>query len=482
MGLVHDEPAHPKRRHPVEEAGSGESFRGDVEQTQLPRRGRLERLELLGPLLRGVDVRDWHAGRAQAIDLVLHERDQGRDHQREAATGHRRHPVADALAGPGRSDREHVAARELRVHHRRLARTELLQAEDLAQHAQPGVEHPKSLPVREPGGEPSLPIGGRAGYVAARSGVPYAMNRKKLLLVLLSLAGLATVAACGLGGGGASASRPAAGRAANVSSSPQPADERASASGSPAPSQSPSSLDGQAASIPEGPRVQRSARVVLQVGSGRFDSALNDVIAVVDQAGGYISGSQAQADDGQPLRSGQVTFQVPADRFEAVVAEVRKKGTPQTISISGNDVSQQYVDLQARLRNAEAQRNAMLALMQQAKSVNDTIQIQNQLGQITAQIEQLRGQIGYLEHSTTFSTLAVSIREAPAGARDEWGLQTAALQALHNVVNVVAVVIVVAGTLLPLLVVGFVVAFALWRAWPRLRRTGRPSPGGAVGE
>jgi len=308
------------------------------------------------------------------------------------------------------------------------------------------------------------------------------MNRKKLLLVLLSLAGLATVAACGLGGGGASASRPAAGRAANVSSSPQPADERASASGSPAPSQSPSSLDGQAASIPEGPRVQRSARVVLQVGSGRFDSALNDVIAVVDQAGGYISGSQAQADDGQPLRSGQVTFQVPADRFEAVVAEVRKKGTPQTISISGNDVSQQYVDLQARLRNAEAQRNAMLALMQQAKSVNDTIQIQNQLGQITAQIEQLRGQIGYLEHSTTFSTLAVSIREAPAGARDEWGLQTAALQALHNVVNVVAVVIVVAGTLLPLLVVGFVVAFALWRAWPRLRRTGRPSPGGAVGE
>ena len=308
------------------------------------------------------------------------------------------------------------------------------------------------------------------------------MNRKKLLLVLLSLAGLATVAACGLGSGGASASRPAAGRAANVSSSPQPADERASASGSPAPSQSPSSLDGQAASIPEGPRVQRSARVVLQVGSGRFDSALNDVIAVVDQAGGYISGSQAQADDGQPLRSGQVTFQVPADRFEAVVAEVRKKGTPQTISISGNDVSQQYVDLQARLRNAEGQRNAMLALMQQAKSVNDTIQIQNQLGQITAQIEQLRGQIGYLEHSTTFSTLAVSIREAPAGARDEWGLQTAALQALHNVVNVVAVVIVVAGTLLPLLVVGFVVAFALWRAWPRLRRTGRPSPGGAVGE
>src|SRR5262249_34688093 len=83
--------------------------------------------------------------------------------------------------------------------------------------------------------------------------------------------------------------------------------------------------------------------------------------------------------------------------LDDVLTQIRKKGTPRTITISGNDVSLQYVDLQARLTNAEAQRNAMLALLQQARSVNDTIQIQNQLGQVTGQIEELKGQISFLD-------------------------------------------------------------------------------------
>src|SRR2546429_408693 len=129
------------------------------------------------------------------------------------------------------------------------------------------------------------------------------------------------------------------------------------------------------------------------------------------------------------------------------------------------DVSQQYVDLQARLRNAESQRDVMLTLMGQAKSVSDTVQIQNQLGQVTGQIEQLKGQIDYLNHSTTFATLAVSIREAAAGPRDEWGLQTAVYQAAHNIVAVLAVLIVILGTLLPVLLVGAAVGGGAWRLW-----------------
>lgn len=69
---------------------------------------------------------------------------------------------------------------------------------------------------------------------------------------------------------------------------------------------------------PEGPRVQRTARVALD---GQFDSTLNDVIGIVDQAGGYISGSQAQADVGQPMRSGQVSFQVPSAHFDDVLSQ-----------------------------------------------------------------------------------------------------------------------------------------------------------------
>jgi hypothetical protein len=218
--------------------------------------------------------------------------------------------------------------------------------------------------------------------------------------------------------------------------------------------------------------VQRSANIVLEVANGRFDGALDDVIAVVEAAGGYISGQNAQAaDQGEPLRSGQVTFQVPAAKFESVVGSIRGKGTAQSITISGNDVSQQYVDLQARLRNAEAQRDAMLALMQQARTVNDTIQIENQLGQVTGQIEQLKGQIDYLDHSTTYATVAVTIREAAASAtHDEWGLQTATSQALHNFVGVLSFLILFIATAAPLLVAGGAAFWAGRLAWRRLGR------------
>ena len=292
---------------------------------------------------------------------------------------------------------------------------------------------------------------------------------RKNLVALFGLLTVLPLAACASGAGSSATSSVATGKAgvsAAVPAAPGAATTLPSAT------------------VPEGPRVQRSARIALQVANGRFDAALDDVISVAEAAGGYISGQDAQATDvGQPLRSGQVTFEVPATRFESVVSDVRSKGTAQSVSISGNDVSQQYVVLQARLRNAEAQRDAMLALMQQARTVNDTIQIENQLGQVTSQIEQLKGQIDYLDHTTTYATVAVTIREAAAGApHDEWGVQTAATQALHNFVGVLAFLIVALGTLAPLLVAMGALAWAGRGAW---RRFGRrppqaPSPASAA--
>jgi hypothetical protein len=303
------------------------------------------------------------------------------------------------------------------------------------------------------------------------------MFRQKLLLLLGSFA-VAGLTACGTAAGVATSvathSESAPAQAGAAAQAPASTAARAPAAGSvpnaPAPP----------ATVPEGPRVQRSASITLQVPDGRFDGALDDVIAVAEAAGGYISGQNAEAaDQGQPLRSGQVTFQVPSDKFDSVVMGVQRKGTAQSVVISGNDVSQQYVDLQARLGNAESQRNAVLALMQQARSVNDTIQIENQLGQITSQIEQLKGQIEYLDHSTSFSTVAVTIREeAVAPPRDDWGLQSAGSQALHNFAGVLAFLIVFLSIAAPLLVAAgaaFLVGRLAWRRFAQ-RASASSSP------
>jgi len=288
------------------------------------------------------------------------------------------------------------------------------------------------------------------------------MNTKKLPALILVATGLFMVAAC-VPGHGVTTSRQAS-SGALVGAAPQ-----SSQSSSGATQKSPAETS-YVPQLPEGPRVQRTAQVTLDVGSGQFDSVLNDVIAVVDEAGGYISGSQAQGDEGQPLRSGQVTFQVPSSRFDDVLTQIRKRGTPQAISISGNDVSLKYVDLQARLTNAETQRDAILALLQQARSVNDTIQIQNQLGQVTGQIEELKGQISFFDHSTTYATVSVAIRETTGGPKDEWGLQSAVNQAAHNFVNMIDFLVLALGALAPVLIAGLVLGWATWRGFVRYRR------------
>jgi hypothetical protein len=157
---------------------------------------------------------------------------------------------------------------------------------------------------------------------------------------------------------------------------------------------------------------------------------------------------------------------VPSDKFDEAIDRISKLGTVQNEHISGQDVSAQYVDLQARLANEEAQRDAMLVLLKRAQSISDIITIQTQLGQITQQIEELKGQIQYLDHNTAFSTISVSIVEAgvPAGqpAQDSWGFVTALSDAAHNFVTTINYIVSGLGAIGPVLIL-LGVGYLVWR-------------------
>ena len=154
------------------------------------------------------------------------------------------------------------------------------------------------------------------------------------------------------------------------------------------------------------------------------------------------------------------------DLVDATIDALNNLGKVQSEHITGQDVSAQYVDLKARLANEEAQRDAMLALLAQAHNINDIITVQNQLGQITQQIEQLKGQINYLDHNTTFSTIAVTIVEAGAPvqttATDSWGFATALSDAAHNFVSTVNYVVSGLGAIGPVVIL-LGLGYLVWR-------------------
>jgi hypothetical protein len=225
-------------------------------------------------------------------------------------------------------------------------------------------------------------------------------------------------------------------------------------------------------------QVIRQAQLSISVGSGTFDQKLASVRSLVELEQGFISGTDAQANPAtnDQIRTGVITFMVPATRFDDTIDQLSKLGTVQNEHIGGQDVSGQYVDLNARLANAQAQRTAMLALLAQAHNISDIITVQNQIGQITGEIEQLKGQIKYLDTNTAYSSITVSMTEAGAPVRaatsDSWGFATALSDAAHNFVTTINYVVTGVGAIGPLLVL-LGLAYLLWRrrGSPLARRT-----------
>jgi hypothetical protein len=230
----------------------------------------------------------------------------------------------------------------------------------------------------------------------------------------------------------------------------------------------------------QGPQVIRQAQLSITVSAGSFDSKLAEVQALVERQGGFISGTDAQADPGAngQIRTGVISFMVPAAKFNDTLIQLGGMGKVVGNHATGSDVSAQYVDLQARLVNEEAQRDAMLALLQRAQSVQDIIAVQNQLGQITGQIEQLKGQILYIDHNTAYSAVTVNLTEAgapvQATSRDNWGFASALSDAAHNFVSTLNYIVTGLGAIGPIVIV-LGLGYLLWRrrgfpGWPTTQR------------
>jgi Domain of unknown function (DUF4349) len=106
-----------------------------------------------------------------------------------------------------------------------------------------------------------------------------------------------------------------------------------------------------------------------------------------------------------------LVLSVPSDRFEDALDELRRLGEEViTDTVSGQDVTEEYVDLQSRERNLLAAEQSLLDLYNRAGDVQDTLSIQRELTSIRGQIEQVQGRMQYLNQSSDMSRISLSIR------------------------------------------------------------------------
>ena len=209
-----------------------------------------------------------------------------------------------------------------------------------------------------------------------------------------------------------------------------------------------------------GPSVIKTGYLKLTVSEDGFSEATQDAVALAGRFSGFVLSTSIE---GKDSRSGTLVIRVPSDRFEELVNEVKNLGDVRSESISGQDVTQEFVDLESRLRNLRAQEAVLLRLFDKATTVAATIRVQSELGRVQLESEQLRGRLRYLEDQTSLATLSITVAEK--GVPDPATRGTLAKawdRALEGALGVVAAVIVGAGTLLPVFLL-ILVGVAIFR-------------------
>ena len=202
-----------------------------------------------------------------------------------------------------------------------------------------------------------------------------------------------------------------------------------------------------------GPTVIRTAQLLVEVNDGGFGEAFNAASLVAGTYGGYVESSTTA---GTENRSGELLIRIPSDRFDEALRDLRELGTVQRQQLSGQDVTSEFVDLEARLLTWETQEAVLLDLMSEARTVEETLRIQRELQDVQFRIEQIKGQLRVLENRTDLATISVALREtgAPAVATDRPSLSEAWAKAVDGFLGVWYAVVVGLGYLIPITLVG----------------------------
>ncbi len=169
------------------------------------------------------------------------------------------------------------------------------------------------------------------------------------------------------------------------------------------------SVPGQALAIDR--KIIKNAEVSVLVEDS--DIAVDRLTQVVSDVGGYIVSSRVWYQphlDGESYKYASITLGIPVDQFEVTMRRVR--GLAIRVldeKASGEDVTDQFVDLQSRLSNLEATQARIQSFLADAKSVDEALRINQELAQIEAQIEEVKGRMNYLTDRSAFSTITVTI-------------------------------------------------------------------------
>jgi len=145
----------------------------------------------------------------------------------------------------------------------------------------------------------------------------------------------------------------------------------------------------------------------LELVVANVDQANNKIQSIVEGRGGFVEKATQTNVSG---RTATITVRVPADRLDQSIAQIKSLATSvEREEIQARDVTRDYVDLDARLRNARAEEERYLEILKRATTIKDTLDGAEKLSNVRGRIEQLQGEMNYLTSQIAMSSLEISL-------------------------------------------------------------------------
>lgn len=221
-------------------------------------------------------------------------------------------------------------------------------------------------------------------------------------------------------------------------------------------------------------RIIKTGQLTLRVSDA--PKAVENVRAVVTAKGGFVE-SSSMSDSGTGPRSAWMTVRIPVAAFEPAMDDLKRVSVlVLNETIHGQDVTEQFVDLEADLRNARAEEASYLEILKRSGDIEDILAVTQRLADVRGRIERLEGRKRYLENRTDFATISVTLTEetrveVPTRTWKPLEVLRAALRdlvvSLQGLVDfLIRFIVAVVGLLLP---IGLLVAVVIWIGWRVVR-------------
>ncbi|HEX8282178.1 MAG TPA: DUF4349 domain-containing protein [Pyrinomonadaceae bacterium] len=229
-------------------------------------------------------------------------------------------------------------------------------------------------------------------------------------------------------------------------------------------------------------KIIRNATLTLEADDP--SKAVQRVASVAESRGGFVVTSESRQQGGARGSKGYEVFtvemRVPAAQFDAALAEIRAAAAGVTSErITGKDVTEEYIDLEARLHTQRATEERLLEIMKTADAVADAIAVQRELTNVRTEIERLEGRRRFLENQSSLSTIGVTI-QPPEPLVSTTGFVHSLGQAFGEGVDIAASItlflIRLLLALIPVVVFIGLPAYFLLRYLVRRVRRARPAP------